>query len=80
MRGARVAEDETFEELGDIFTVPLRPHNRSGRLQELARALAGTPGEHAWPGGAARRRGAGNELGRAVRVAPDGRKRLAAAP
>ena len=48
------------------------PAQPLGRLQGLARALGGTPGDNASPSGAAGRRGAGDEPGRAGRVAPAG--------
>ena len=70
-----------YRELGDIFAVPLRPHNRWGGFKALARALAGAPGDHAPARRAAHRRGAGDEPGGAVRAAPAGQRplRLAAA-
>ena len=63
---------DLYRELGDIFAVPLRPHNRWGGFKALRERWVAHLETTASPSGAAGRRGAGDEPGRAGRVAPAG--------
>jgi hypothetical protein len=65
-----------YRELGDVFGVPLRPHNRWGGCQGAARTVASASRIDAAPPGAADRRGAGDGAAGAVRTAPDGQRPL----